>query len=256
MLNQIMQNPLSILSPVTQTLPAQIQESVSTSTDGGGSLKKQLEVILQAINDFFNPDLSGYKNFNLGSDSIINTKVIIYGVFAGVLLATIYGIYNKKVIGRLVRRLLGREILSPDKALTLDEIGLGRNIFIKLALRSYTLRRVVSSVEEDEYIKELRASMEAHEAAVKEAKENKRSIPRYVQPKFKPQVSKLHYYIDESKKYTAEMRYNDRGSGIGSFFFVLLISVICIVIIFALLPTILRVIDNSIGQFTAGGMIL
>ena len=92
--------------------------------------------------------------------------------------------------------------------------------------------------------------------AVKEAKENKRSIPRYVQPKFKPQVSEFHYYIDESKKYTAEMRYNDRGSGLGSFFFTLLISAICIIIIFALLPTILRVLDNSIGQFTTSGNIL
>ena len=55
--------------------------------------------LITSIKEFFNPDLSGYTNFDLGSSSIINIHVIVFGIFIGVMLAAVYSIYTKKVLG-------------------------------------------------------------------------------------------------------------------------------------------------------------
>ena len=57
----------------------------------------------------------------------------------------------------------------------------------------------------------------------------------------------------EEKKYIAEMRFHARGSGWPTLLFVLLISVICIFVIFGFLPQILRFVDNTISIFSVKG---
>jgi len=184
------------------------------------SFKELFEDIKDWLYHFFNPKLEGYTNFDFGEGDMLNIRMIIFGIFAGVLLASLYAIYVKNVIGAFVRKLLASECLSEDKAMTLEELGFDKNIFVKQALRGSLLASTVVHVT-------------AGEAD--------------------GQVPTERFYIKEEKKYAAEMRFNARGSGWPTFFFVLLLSVIAIFIIFAVLPHIIRFFDSTISIFSVEG---
>ena len=186
------------------------------------SFKELGENIKDWLYDFFNPKLDGYTNFDFGEGDMINIRMIIFGIFAGVILASLYAIYVKNVVGSFVRKLLAAGCLAEDKAMTLDELGFTKNIFVKQALRGSLLASTVVHV-----MPELKEGDEA--------------------------PGPERYYIKEEKKYAAEMRFNARGSGWPTFFFVVLCSVIAIFIIFAALPHIIDLLDNTISIFSVEG---
>ena len=80
------------------------------------------------IYEFFNPSLEGYTNFEFGSGQMLNIRIIIFSIFGGVLLASLYTIYVKNVIGAFVRKLLAEECLAEDQAKTLEELGFSKNL--------------------------------------------------------------------------------------------------------------------------------
>ena len=209
--------------------------------------------LLEGIRKFFNPDLSGYTNFNLGSSGIINIHVIVIGLFIGAMMTAIYSIYTKKILGEMVRKLISEEVIGADKAMTLEELGFSKNILIKHALKGYTLGRVVDSVEKDAFIAETNEARRIYEENREKAKAQGKRIPSFPEPSFKKKPDECHYYISEKKKYTAEMRFNANGSGYGTFFFVLLIAFICVIMIYALLPQLLTLVDKSLNDFTVQG---
>ena len=163
-------------------------------------------------------------------------------------------IFIKTTLGRLVRALLEKSAFAPESALTLTDCGLEKHFFIRRALKhGYTLRRVVRCVEEEEYFSKIYQEQAAHEAARAEAKKNGQKLPPYRAPRFTQPLSLCHFYIPEKDRYAAEMRFHEKGSGYLTFFFVLLGCVICICLIFALLPQLLRFFDNVISLFSVKG---
>jgi hypothetical protein len=188
------------------------------------------EEVWATIKAFFNPELEGYTNFEFG-EGLISPRMMIFGIFAGVLIASFSIIFIKTTLGRLVRELLAREAYDAETAQTLAACGLERHFFIRYALRhGYTLRRVVRCVEE--------------ETAEKEAA-GKGKKP--------PNLSECHFYIPEKDRYAAAMRFNKNGSGYGTFLFVLLGCGIAILLIFAFLPQLLTFFDNVISLFSWRG---
>ena len=186
------------------------------------------------IHNFFNPKLEGYTNFDFGN-GILSLQIIIFGIFAGVLLASFYTIYIRTTLGKIVRALLEKEALSPENAMTLSDCGLERNPFIRHAiLHGYTLNRVIHCVEKEEY-----------EASLAETTGKK--------PNFKKNALSCHFYIPEENRITAEMRFRERGSGYLTFFFVAFVSLLCVILIFALLPQLIAFFDNVISLFSLKG---
>ena len=220
------------------------------ANNGWGEFAEQL---ITSIKDFFSPELSNYINFNLGSDSMINIHIIVIGVFIGVMLAAGYTIFVKQILGKFTRKLLDEDITAPDKAKTLAELGMDKNIFIKLGLRGYTLGRVVSSIEKDEFFAAANEAQRSYEENRTQAKKEGKRIPPFKYPEFRKKTTECRYYIAEKNRYTAEMRFNPNGSGYGTFFFVLLIAIICVIMVYAFLPQILRLADTVLSNFTVKG---
>ena len=98
------------------------------------------------LDAFFNPELEGYVNFDFGGATMVNLRVIVFGIFAGVLVASVYMVYVKSVIGPFVRKLLAEECLSEESAKTLEELGYTKNFFVRMALRGSVLRSTVIHV--------------------------------------------------------------------------------------------------------------
>lgn len=183
--------------------------------------------LAQNIRTFFHPDLSGTTNIHFGSEALVNLPVIVFGLFIGVMLAAFYVIYTSLAQGVLVRKLLEREIHTPEEAKTLAELGLEKNILVKLGLHNrYTLRRVVKSAG---------CGSEGAADGKAVALKNER------------------FYIPEEDKYTASMRFRSGGNGLPTLLFVFFVSIACIVLIFALAPEIIRFLDNVLSEFTTAG---
>ncbi len=188
------------------------------------------EAVAGFFRDFFNPKLEGYTNFEFGEGSL-SLQIIIFGIFIGVLIASFSAIFIKTTLGKMVRALLEREAYTPESAQTLAACGLERHFFVRCALRrGYTLRRVVRCVEEEN---------------LSDPAEGKRERL--------PDLSVCHFYIPEKDRYAAEMRFSEKGSGYGTFFFVLLGCAIAIFLIFAFLPQLLTFFDNVISIFSWKG---
>ena len=209
--------------------------------------------LIEDIKAFFNPDLSGYKNFSFGSTGLINVNVIIFGIYIGVLLAAGYSIYTKNVLGKIVRKVLDSGAIDGENAKSLHELGYGNNWFIKFALRGYTLNRVLKSIEREEFIAETNKARAEYEEKRSALKKEGRRLPPFAEPKFTKKPDECRYFIAEKDRYTAEMRFNANGSGYGTFFFVLLLASICVIIVYSLLPHILIVFDNTLNDFTVEG---
>ena len=212
-----------------------------------------LEGLLEGIKNFFSPDLTDYENFSLGSDGVVNIHVIVIGVFIGVMIAAGYSIYIKKILGRFVRKLINDDIFEPEKAKTLAELGMEKNFAVRWGLKGYTLGRVVSCPEKDEFVKSVNEARRVYNENAESAAKHGKRLPAFPEPTFKKKVDECRYYIAEKDRYTAEMRFNDNGSGYGTFFFVLLIAVICVIMVYALLPQIMQLVDTVLSDFTVQG---
>ena len=80
---------------------------------------------------FFTPEFGKYEHLGFlgNSDSF---KWAILALYFGLVIASVLTYYNRNVLGKAVRALDTAGSLSPEGAKTLAELGLGKNIFIKL----------------------------------------------------------------------------------------------------------------------------
>lgn len=86
----------------------------------------------------------------LGTNSVTTLNIIVWSLFIGFIIAIGVTLYNKIVLGKLVRALIEKDATSPERALALGDVG-GENPLIKLALRrGGALRRVVRMAEDNE----------------------------------------------------------------------------------------------------------
>lgn len=232
-------------------------------THGANNIKALFDQIVADIYDFFNPELEGYVNFDFGGGNLVNIHVIVFGIFIGVFAASFYMVYVKNFVGAFVRKLLADGCLSAEKAKTLAELGFEKNLFVRLALRGTLLASTVCRAEGDASEGSAEEKPAENDAPADGAEDNEAETEQgsaeaaAEQPCASPArpVDSLgtRYYVEEEKKYAAEMRFNARGSGWPTLLFVLLISVFCIVVIFAFLPQILRFLDNTISIFSVKG---
>lgn len=80
----------------------------------------------------------------------IPLQLIVWSMFAGVVIAVIAGYLIKARFGAFIRKLLENEINSPEKAVTLDELGIKRTLFIKFGLKSHSnYKNLLVAITED-----------------------------------------------------------------------------------------------------------
>ena len=92
------------------------------------------------------PNLSELLYYN-GETSM---QLITWSFFIGVVIATVAGYFIKTKFGAFIRTLLDKEIDSPEKACTLEELGLNKKLFIKYGLRSHAnYKNMLVAITED-----------------------------------------------------------------------------------------------------------
>ncbi len=181
-----------------------------------------------------------YENFTF-DNPVTTLPIIIWGIFAGFVIAGILSYYNKTYLGAVVRSLVKKGANCPENALTFTEAGIRagylrcRAVFGDRALTKYVK---IANPEECE-IKQPEKS-----AFV-------RGLCRFfnIEAKAKYDEKKAKLYILEEKRIQAELRYTEKGTspkavviGIVAAFIVAVVAINCI-------PYILELVDSVITLY-------
>ncbi len=173
-----------------------------------------------------------YENFEL-FNPFISVKLIVWAIFAGFVFAALLAVYNKRLIGGLIKKLIAEGCLSPEKALTVTELGYGMDDwFIKNALRTdVALLRLVRRVDPETDA------------------ENKQPTAKTRGGHDVIDFEKARFYIPEELKYRAEVRYAGKGTDFVAFGICVVIFAVAAFAAIFIIPDLIQLIDNFIGTF-------
>ena len=189
-------------------------------------------------------DETTYEYLEKGAISLTSLRMIIVGIFIGLAIASFAAVFNKRVLGDFVRKVLGEEALSEETAKTLSELGYEHNTCIRYSVRrGVNLRRVVRCVEEEAYLREL----ESKEKEYAEKRKENPKLPKFKAEPFRVNADEHHFYIPEEMKYMADVKFEKKGSTwLGAIIFVVILLILTVVAFLAL-PYILTVLNDWFG---------
>lgn len=187
-----------------------------------------------------------YPNLGIDAGALLSIRIIIIGLFIGLAIASFGAVFNKRVLGAFIRKLISEQALSDDSAKTLDELGFGANIFVRLSIaHGYNLKRIVVCREEQLFYSELAKQREEYQ----KKREADPSLPRFCEVEYKVDVLNDSFYIPEDKKYEAEIKFEKKGTSLGGAVFILILMIIVMAALLIALPTILEFIDGIVEGF-------
>lgn len=159
-----------------------------------------------AITSFFSVRGGEYENLAFSATDASTATVLIWGVCAVIILASLYAYYVQKVPGRVARTLLSLGAKDAESAKTASELGIAqRSLAMWELTRGTALRRIVQETDEED--------------------------PRY--------------FIPEELCYRAEVRYDKKGNELVGLLLSVALSVGFAILLVNLLPIVLRLIDGA-----------
>ncbi len=186
-----------------------------------------------------------YENISTGAGTLLSVRLMIFGLCVGLCVAAFGIVFNKRVLGNIVRKILASQALSPESAMTLEELGIENSFWARYAVRKSTsLRRVVKCREEQEFDKE---QAEKYNQNV-QARKTDKSVARFKAFDYKINPYADSFYIPEDMKYMADVKFDSKGtSWLGACVFTLVMAVVFIASMVAL-PHLLSLIDSIVGS--------
>ena len=206
-----------------------------------------IEELWEFLSDkYFTLDIAQYDNLNLslGNGGVINLSWAIMAFCFGMVLAAIFGVYEKRGLGEFVRKLLFEECYTPESAKTLYQLGYRKNAAVRGALRRGSLSKVVVCVQKEQYDKQIAQKRAEYEQYATKDSPPFKSIP------YKINYETDTFYIPKDASYAAEMRYNKRGSGVGAVLISIVAALVLTLFIIFILPDVLQLLDNFVGMMS------
>ena len=194
-------------------------------------------------------DIVRYNNFELRFP-LLSLNIIIWGMYAGVLVACLVGIYCKKYEGEAVRRLLKREAHTEESALTLSELGLAPTALRMHALRSGVARKYIRAAGEAEAVEAAAVESPAEGAdaeALDAAKETEAESAPLLAVNLPSDLKSARLYIPRELADKAYFRYEEKGTGMGVFFAVAVAFLVLAVLLTVFIPELTQMLDNLIS---------
>ena len=180
-----------------------------------------------SLASIFTIEAREYANFTFDASARTTLRNVILAFCIGILIASLYMLYQKLVPGNIIRAILKAEAHTPEAAKTLTELGLDKNPLYRFELRhNATLKKMV-----------LRASEQApNENGNDPANKNAENI-----------AGEERFYISEEEKYRAEIRFDKKGNGVAGLVLTAVLTVVLAFLLIKLTPAILGMIDTLLG---------
>lgn len=163
--------------------------------------------------------------YNLSSENTISLLYFVGAMGVAGIWAVVAAFISKRRTGRIVDPLLKRGAIDPASAISPADGGFSRQDTLLMLKRGSMLRKTVEATEPE------------GEAAEENAP-TKKGIADC--------LSRMRFYIPESKRDTAKRRYSAQDASIPSLIVSLAIILVLTVAVYFFLPVILRMVDNFI----------
>ncbi len=200
---------------------------------------------------YFTESEAVYENLNFGTGSMMTLRNIIFGLLIGFIIASFAVIIDKRVLGNFVRRLLDGENIGPENAVTLSDAGYNKKqkicIISNAVRRSVNIRRVVRCLEEEKF----NTSLDEAEREYEKKRAENPELPAFKRTAFTPNAAKDHFYIPEEMKYTADIKFDKKGTSWWMFFVLVIIAIVLFAVLLFAIPQLLQMLDNFIGSISA-----
>ena len=175
-----------------------------------------------SLASIFTIEAREYVNFSFDASARATWRNVILGLCIGILLASLYMLYQKLVPGAIVRAILKAEAHTPESAKTLTELGLDKNPLYRFELRhNAALKKMV--------LRSLAQEPTENEAADKATADTEQQE---------------RFYISEEAKYRAELRFDKKGNGIAGLALTAILTVALAILLIKLTPVVLGLVDN------------
>ncbi len=181
-----------------------------------------------------------YENFTF-DNPVTTLPIIIWGLFAGFVIAGILSYYNKTYLGAVVRSLVKKGANCPENALLLSQTGVRAD-----AIR---FRAVCRDGALTKYVKI--ANPEECEIEQKKQSAFIRGLCRFlsIERKKKYDARKAKFYIPEEKRIQAELRYAAKGNSLGEIAIGIVAAFVVAIVAIKCIPYILDLVDSVITLY-------
>ena len=181
-----------------------------------------------------------YENFTFKNPTT-TLPIIIWGIYAGFVIAGILSYYNKNYLGAVVRALVKKGANSPENALTFEEAGISggflrrRAVFGDNALSKYVK---IANSEECQY-------------PAKKENAFVRGLRKFFgrEQKNKYDAKKAKLYVLEEKRIQAELRYTEKGTTVLEITIGIVAAFVVAVAVTVCIPYILELVDSVITLY-------
>ena len=232
-----------LISALSTTANAVLDDFTYTEPVDSMELPLVEELWLYFNEKYLNP-VEYYPNLDMGTGTMLSVRLIIIGLFIGLIVACFVSVFTKQVLGKAVRAILEKQAFSPDTAMTLEDIGIEKNDILCYAVsKNGNVRRVVRCVEEEEHYAALAQARAEYEA--KRASGDK--LPAFKETSYSINPYADRFYIPEELAARAAVRYDPKGNNWRTFILTVLVSLIGAALLLRILPVFFNFIDSVIG---------
>lgn len=235
---------------------------------------------------YFSASLNGtYENLDF-KGTVTTLLMLVGGLCLGILIASFVIVFQKRVLGRFVRRLLSEHAEDVASAKSLAELGFEKSGLIKSELsRPSVTRKLVSVVREDgsvaSYEDELRRAFPefAEDAGLKRSETDEKTANESIDAadlipdadkadgKGKPVLEKTkaffmgkrfkltpidfataRFFIPEALRYRAEFRFREKGSSPWYLVLAVILTILLFLLCLRFIPAFVNMLDISISN--------
>ncbi len=162
----------------------------------------------------------------LGNNPITTLNIIVWSLFIGFVIGIGVTVYNKFVLGTMVRELIDRKAHTEESACTASEIGCG-NVLFRFALRANgSFRKIIYMVGDTEYEKKERG------------------------------FETGKFYLPEDNVHRAEVIYGKGGTSVMTILLSVLAFLLVVFVSFTVIPDLLQMLTNFIASIVPKSNIL
>ncbi len=140
-------------------------------------------------------------NVNTSGGSI-TPIAMIWAIYVGVVLASAAAIYNKKVVGGVIRKIISGGAVGEENAKTAEELGIKGRLEKRILLKNVTVNKLAVLKNKEAYpVKQYTGFVGGVKKFFSLNASEKRDVD----------LATAQYYIPKSAKDRAEIRFDDKG---------------------------------------------
>ena len=124
----------------------------------------------------------------------VTLELIVWSLFIGIMVAGAIAVYNKRFLGGFVRKLIEEEAFSPEKALTLEELGFENNKLLQREILKGVIFKSIVYEKDDEVVIQ-----------------DKSAVPVFHE---ELDFEKARFYVPYELRHRAELKFDKKGTHI------------------------------------------